>query len=1582
MLSTRVNVICLIAAILAGSSKTAQAQIIPDNTLGNEASQVTVDATVQGLPTDLIEGGATRGANLFHSFSDFNVADLQRVYFANPSGIENILSRITGNNQSNILGTLGVDGSANLFLLNPNGIVFGTNAQLDISGSFFASTADAFELDEGLSYSAVEPTAPPLLAVTLTPGLQYGVAQQGEIFNAGTLQTGEALTLNANTLTLNGSVLAGTDLSIYASDTIQIRDSETTPFIAAAVGDLLVQGDQTVDIFALNHPDSGLFAGQDLVLRSANPVIGDSHFLSGGDFRVEQLNGDLNSLVSPADPVIRSVGDVSFESYTGASLHILAGGSVSVGEVNITGPETTNNFISEEVLLSRPTSTGIDRVEIDGSAQPVLDIRSGTTLEPVLPVGLLGTPAPSDLDLNNNTASADVSVGQIQINQANSLVLITNQSESNGIQGNITLGSIDLNTTEGSGDLIVDSSNQIMILPGSVIQVDNSSTSTNRAGDIVFLADGDVLFGERSLLQARSLSSGRSGNVEIQANGLSLGNRSQIETSALGTGPGGDITLDIAGDLRLAGTNTRILNLVERGAIANGGDTNIQADNLVITNGAGIYHAVRGQGDSGDINLDITGNILIDGAGSGSNSSLVNSVYPGGEGNSGDINISSRFLTLTDGGVVVTASLGDGDAGNLNLNVSDRLLISGESIDKTLPISDPENPVTGTVDVFFLADNTFSMRNIIAAVRDGSLNLLEQISGADQRFVGLDIAYGVGRYIGDPREGVIPISSYNLLQQVSPSQEQAQVSINQWQTFPAGDIPEANFFALHQVATSGGSTDGIGATDPGIATNQDTGWRPETKRVVLWFGDARSHTTTVDLDEVIVSLVDNDITVAAINTESPGRGIDSRGQASAIVNATGGRLFNNVNTRNVTDVVLEAADDAIGIDFTVIDSPVVGFRQFPDVNPDEFRIIGSRSGLYAGTDGIANGGGGDISIQTSQLQLSDLGLISGSVAGSGNGGNVDITADTVDLNNMAQISNASFATSTADGGNLTFTANRIILREASLITTGSVSGGDAGSLSIGGAELVSVEGGSRITTDNGTADFDLSLLFPSTGAAGDLTIDTRRLVTLNSEISASNGLNSFGQSGTLTINASESVEILSGDGLVVGGLSASTFGAAEGGTLVVNTRDLVVENGGRIEASTLGIAPGGNIIVNATDSIRLSETSEALSPEQLLELAGNPNAISPDSISEGAIVFPSGISAFSGGQGNAAASGEVRIDTGSLTIEEGAQVSTFALKGANGGPIRLQADDFLLQRGGQVISRSEGSGFAGDIDVDIDRLLEANGGEFSASSDSGIGSSVTLTAQNILLRNSSLISSSVFDGTGGGGNINIDADAFAVIEDSDILANAEFGPGGTININSPAFLATLFESGQATPVGRNPGSFARFRGNNRVDISADSAGGQSGNVSLPNLVTDEGLNEIPINLIDPTSLIDQRCDLLASQQSQEDIQSQGDTQANRFTIVGRGGLLLTPEQQLEATQLLDDLGPQTIQPTTENSNTEIVTTAQPEASPERIVEPMGWQRSEDGRLYLYSSVSDNAETLLAQRCVGFPSANLSSVSSR
>ncbi|WP_052330816.1 filamentous hemagglutinin N-terminal domain-containing protein [Rivularia sp. PCC 7116] len=142
--------------------------IVPDNSLGMESSQVVENIQLQGLPVEEIKGGARRGINLFHSFREFNVREGRGAYFLSPNAeIQNILARVTGNNRSDILGTLGTFGHSqpNLFLINPSGILFGEKASLDVGGSFVATTANGLQFGEQGLFTATIPEAPPLLTV-------------------------------------------------------------------------------------------------------------------------------------------------------------------------------------------------------------------------------------------------------------------------------------------------------------------------------------------------------------------------------------------------------------------------------------------------------------------------------------------------------------------------------------------------------------------------------------------------------------------------------------------------------------------------------------------------------------------------------------------------------------------------------------------------------------------------------------------------------------------------------------------------------------------------------------------------------------------------------------------------------------------------------------------------------------------------------------------------------------------------------------------------------------------------------------------------------------------------------------------------------------------------------------------------------------------------------------------------------------------------------------------------------------------------------------------------------------------------
>ncbi|MBD1805370.1 filamentous hemagglutinin N-terminal domain-containing protein [Microcoleus sp. FACHB-SPT15] len=421
-----------VIGVITGKTDPTLAQIVPDQTLGTEPSQVMPNVDVRGGLADRIDGGAVRGVNLFHSFGEFNVRDLQRVYFANPEGIENILGRVTGSNRSDIFGTLGVDGGANLFLINPNGIVFGPNAQLDIRGSFVAGTADRFKFPDGSEFRATNPNAPPLVTVNIPIGLQYGSEPPAALVSEADLAVGRDLALSGGSVTSTGHLsapeglvvvegVAGDvqvqdvtaqsatlyssqvlsleesqlrttgDLNLLADQTVRVRDSVQNPFLALSGGNLLVQGTDSVDILALNHPQTPFQSRGSLTLVSDGNVSGDAHFYSGGGFSILNLAGEPGTFVSLYDPIISVNGDVTFGNYEGVSLKVEATGSITAGNITITGPDTSlvqntplRTIGNATATLSLPdASTGVSNINtafISNASGSIVDSELQTLL--------------------------------------------------------------------------------------------------------------------------------------------------------------------------------------------------------------------------------------------------------------------------------------------------------------------------------------------------------------------------------------------------------------------------------------------------------------------------------------------------------------------------------------------------------------------------------------------------------------------------------------------------------------------------------------------------------------------------------------------------------------------------------------------------------------------------------------------------------------------------------------------------------------------------------------------------------------------------------------------------------------------------------------------------------------------------------------------------------------------------------------------------------------------------------------------------------------------------------------------------
>jgi filamentous hemagglutinin family protein len=168
-------------SLLLLNTTLSKAQIIPDRTL----PQNTI-VRREGNTT-VISGGTQQGRNLFHSFINFSVPTNSTALFNNSLDVQNIIARVTGNSASIINGIIQDNGKANLFFINPNGILFGQNANLNIGGSFLGTTADEINFVDGI-FSTQHPDNGTLLSINIPIGLKFsGNNGDIQITGSGTL---------------------------------------------------------------------------------------------------------------------------------------------------------------------------------------------------------------------------------------------------------------------------------------------------------------------------------------------------------------------------------------------------------------------------------------------------------------------------------------------------------------------------------------------------------------------------------------------------------------------------------------------------------------------------------------------------------------------------------------------------------------------------------------------------------------------------------------------------------------------------------------------------------------------------------------------------------------------------------------------------------------------------------------------------------------------------------------------------------------------------------------------------------------------------------------------------------------------------------------------------------------------------------------------------------------------------------------------------------------------------------------------------------------------------------------------------
>ena len=620
----------------------AQLNLVPDTEPG-----LSLDTRVTN---GFVEGGRSSGANLFHSFAEFNVPENQTVTFNsrnfdNSGNFENILSRVTGNDPSDILGTLGVNGPANLFLLNPNGITFGPNAQLALEGgSFVATTANAIGFPTGGEFSTTSTVVPGDALLTVNPSaLFFNETPAGAIVNQST--TGLEVQPGENLLLVGGEVRVENDDPNTSTNGGILR----APGGGIALGGLaepgvveIVDGTDDASNPGLNFPNIGLNF-PDGVKRAdvsiTNGSIVDVVAGDGGDIAIYANNINIsgeNTFVCAGIGTTASSCDTpgsAFGSPSSEAGNILFD---ATGEVNISQSRVENDL--------NPGATG----------NSVRDIFEA-------------------VDLLIDTGDTSVIFGSIFIT-AESLSVTDGASVSTSTFG---AGNAGLVFIEARDSVSIEGFREVSI-PGS------PEPEISRSKLASTVASG---------------AQGNAGGILIQTGSFSLTNYSLIDSSTSGQGDAGAVIVEADGAVSLANDSV-IFNNVEPGGIGAGGFIDITAESLSLSNGAQMQTLVRedddvsgaGQGNAGRVEINVRDTVTISGLGSprfGNQgvplpSAIFSTVNTGASGNAGNIEISARSISLSDRGQVNTNLGGSGVPGTIFLEATDSISLNNEASIRTV----------------------------------------------------------------------------------------------------------------------------------------------------------------------------------------------------------------------------------------------------------------------------------------------------------------------------------------------------------------------------------------------------------------------------------------------------------------------------------------------------------------------------------------------------------------------------------------------------------------------------------------------------------------------------------------------------------------------------------------------------------------------------------------------------------------------------------------------------------------------------------------------------------------------------------
>ncbi len=1047
------------------------AQITPDTTLDTQRSVV----TPLNPQVDRIDGGAIRGANLFHSFQEFNVGNGRSAYFGNPTGIENILSRVTGTNPSNIFGKLGVLGNANLFLINPNGIIFGAAAQLDIRGSFFASTASSFKFPDGSEFSATKPTSPPLLTVHVTPGLQWGASLPGAtIINTGNLVVGRDLTLFADKLDLQGQLQAGRDLMLLAQHTVRVRDSVTNPFLAQAGGNLTIVGNQGIDILALVHPMQTPFVSRgNLSLISDGIISLDARLRSGGSFSIQTVSEGLANMVSFYDPIISAEGDVDVAAnYTGTSLLVESKGNIRFGgNINITRPDTstlpaepdTATLSTLSALIMRSGQSTLAYGGVNSGNVPAhstggipagITIGGNVVLEPFQGSG--GIVSLSAASGNVSTQAITTNGGAININSA----------------GSITTNGQTLSTRNDAfngGDITLSANNRISTGNLDSRSYSNSGNAGNGGGISIFTANGSITTGDlRSYSKSDSGSGGNGGAISLlAANGsIHTGKLSSSSISDSGSGGnGGAITLLATNGINITG-DLHSYSFSYSGSGGNGGTISLIVKNGSIHTGDLFSHSSSSSSSS---------------SGSGGNGGAISLIATNGRIHTGNLfSYSSSWYGRAANGGAISLLATNGSIHTSNLSSSS---------------SSSSGSAANGGAISLLATN--------GSIHTDSLYSASSSSSGSEAGGAISLVAANGSI----HTGKLYSSSYSSSGSAGQGGNISLFATNTIQLLRYEDSP--NTETSKQVL--GGAINSTGVLGSGNITIVSNAPLALDNSVISsdTFGSGRGG--DIHISAPSISLTGG--AQLSASTHSSGQGGNITLIASESLELSGA----------VTEVPKGIFSNQTGLASIPLGTFLGGFIPTGKVPPrDDNGVpqipVGTLfpSGVFTQTTANSTGNAGNINIDTGQLIIKDGAAIVTTTWGQGSAGNIWVQArDSIRVTNSKILSGVAQGARgdtgrIGEGGSINLTTGSLFLTDRGVVDAKTLSG-NAGNIKMQVRDLLLMRNNSQISASAGTIE--------AGGDGGNISISAPFVVAVPSENSDIRANAHTGTGGRLDITA-------------------------------------------------------------------------------------------------------------------------------------------------------------------------------------------------------------------------------------------------------------------------------------------------------------------------------------------------------------------------------------------------------------------------------------------------------------------------------